>query len=308
MKIVLFGPDGQLGWELRRSLAALGTLIVLPRGGSDASSAAACGDLAQPERLAATLRALRPDVVVNAAAFTAVDLAESQSALAHQINAEAVGVMAQTMAELGGWLLHYSTDYVFDGSGHTSRDESAATAPLNVYGHSKLAGEALIRASGCQHLILRTSWVHSARGGNFARTMLRLAGERDSLNVIADQIGAPTGADLLADVSAHVLRAARLNPALAGTYHAVAAGEVSWFDYARHVIGQAQRHGMTLRCGPDQVQPIASSAYPTPAARPLNSRLNTQKLRSAFGLTLPDWRDGVDRMLAESQGWPAGLR
>ena len=308
MKIVLFGPDGQLGWELRRSLAALGTLIVLPRGGSDAASAAACGDLAQPERLAATLRALRPDVVVNAAAFTAVDLAESQSALAHQINAEAVGMMARTMAELGGWLLHYSTDYVFDGSGHTSRDESAATAPLNVYGHSKLAGEALIRASGCQHLILRTSWVHSARGGNFARTMLRLAGERDRLNVIADQIGAPTGADLLADVSAYVLRAARLNPALAGTYHAVAAGEVSWFDYARHVIGQAQRHGMTLRCGPDQVQPIASSAYPTPAARPLNSRLNTQKLRSAFGLTLPDWRDGVDRMLAESQGWPAGLR
>ena len=308
MKIALFGPDGQLGWELRRSLAALGTLIVLPRGGTGPDSAAACGDLTQPDRLAATLRALRPDVVVNAAAFTAVDLAESQSAQAHRINAEAVGVMAQTMAELGGWLLHYSTDYVFDGSGHLPRDEWAATAPLNVYGRSKLAGEDLIRASGCQHLILRTSWVHSARGGNFARTMLRLAGERDALNVIADQIGAPTGADLLADISAHALRAARLNPALAGTYHAVAAGEVSWYDYARHVIGLAQRQGLTLRCGPDQVKPIASSAYPTPAARPLNSRLNTQKLREAFGLTLPDWRDGVDRMLAESPGWPASPR
>jgi len=296
MKIVLLGPDGQVGWELRRALAPLGELIALGRADSTGTL---CGDLAQPDALAATLRTLRPDVVVNAGAYTAVDKAESDAATAHTVNAEAPGVIAQVMAELGGWLLHYSTDYVFDGDGHQPRDEAAATGPLSVYGHTKLAGEDLIRASGCQHVILRTSWVHAARGGNFARTMLRLAAERDSLNVIDDQVGAPTGADLLADIAAHALRRALVDATVSGTYHAAAAGEVSWCGYARHVIGWAQQRGVALKAGPDAVAAIPTSAYPTPAQRPLNSRLDTTKLQSTFGLSLPDWRLGVDRMLSE---------
>jgi len=296
MKIVLLGPDGQVGWELRRALAPLGELIALGRADSTGTL---CGDLAQPDALAATLRTLRPDVVVNAGAYTAVDKAESDAATAHTVNAEAPGVIAQVMAELGGWLLHYSTDYVFDGGGHQPRDEAAATGPLSVYGHTKLAGEDLIRASGCRHVILRTSWVHAARGGNFARTMLRLAAERDSLNVIDDQVGAPTGADLLADIAAHALRRALVDATVSGTYHAVAAGEVSWCGYARHVIGWAQQRGVALKAGPDAVAAIPTSAYPTPAQRPLNSRLDTTKLQSTFGLSLPDWRLGVHRMLSE---------
>jgi len=298
MKIVLLGPDGQVGWELRRSLAPLGELIALPR--SLGSAPSLCGDLSQPERLADTLRTLRPDVVVNAAAYTAVDKAESEPGLAQRINAQAPGAMALVMAELGGWLLHYSTDYVFDGSGDQPRDEVAPTGPLSIYGHSKLAGEDLIRASGCRHLILRTSWVHAARGGNFARTMLKLAAERDSLRVIDDQFGAPTGAELLADIGAHVLRRASVDTSVSGTYHATAGGEVSWFDYARHVIAWAQQRGVALKCAPQAVEAITTSDYPTPAQRPLNSRLATDKLRQTFRLTLPDWRFGVDRMLSEA--------
>ncbi|MEK8049901.1 dTDP-4-dehydrorhamnose reductase [Ideonella sp. DXS22W] len=292
MHIVLLGPDGQVGWELRRALAPLGQVTALTRADG--------GDLARPAELAAKLRSLKPDAVVNAAAYTAVDKAEGDAALAHTINADAPGAVATVMAELGGWLLHYSTDYVFDGSGDQPRDETAPTGPLSVYGRTKLAGEEAILASGCRHLILRTSWVHAARGGNFARTMLRLAAERDSLNVIDDQIGAPTGADLLADVAAHALRGAVANPSLSGTYHAVAAGETSWCQYARHVIGWARDRGVALKCGPETVNAIPTSAYPTPATRPLNSRLDTHKLRNAFGLRLPDWQAGVERMLAEA--------
>ena len=301
MNIVLLGPDGQVGWELQRALLPLGHVTCLPRNmpGTDW-----CGDLAQPERLAASLRRLQPDVVVNAAAYTAVDKAESEPALAHTINALAVGAMAQVVAERGGWLLHYSTDYVFDGSGDQPRDEAAATGPLSVYGRSKLAGEDLVRASGCQHLILRTSWVHAARGGNFARTMLRLAAERDKLTVIDDQIGAPTGADLLADIGAHALRQARHDATLSGTYHASASGATSWCQYARHVIGWAQSRGVALRCAPEAVQAIPTSSYPTPATRPLNSRLDTAKLQSRFGLALPAWQTGVDRMLLETVTLP----
>jgi dTDP-4-dehydrorhamnose reductase len=297
MKIVLLGPDGQLGWELRRALAPLGELVVLGRGEADG---APCGDLARPAALSATLRALRPDVVVNAAAYTAVDKAESDAQAAHTVNALAPGAVAQLLAQTGGWLLHYSTDYVFDGSGDAPRDESAATGPLSVYGRSKLAGEDLIRASGCRHLILRTSWVHAARGGNFARTMLRLAAERERLTVIDDQIGAPTGADLLADVSAHALRRAVADAAVAGTYHVVAGGETSWCGYARHVLAWAQQRGVALRCGPGAVAAITTHDYPTPAARPLNSRLDTARFRRTFGLALPDWQAGVDRMLGEA--------
>ena len=305
MKIVLLGPDGQVGWELQRALAPLGEVIALPRA---APGSALCGDLAQPERLVASLRSLQPAVVVNAAAYTAVDKAESEPEQARTVNALSVGAVARLMDELGGLLVHYSSDYVFDGSGSQPRDESAPTGPLSVYGQSKLDGEQMIRASGCQHLILRTSWVHAARGGNFARTMLRLAAERDQLTVIADQIGAPTGADLLADITAHALRRVFLqtsgDAAFSGTYHAVAAGAVTWHGYARHVIGWAQQRGLALKCGPDAVLPIATRDYPTPARRPLNSRLATDKLRNAFGLSLPDWQAGVDRMLCIALNLP----
>ncbi len=294
MKILLFGCNGQLGWELQRALAPLGELCAL--GSRDLTLHA---DFSQPEQLAETVRTVRPDAIVNAAAYTAVDKAQSEPELAHRINAEAPAVLAREAAALGAWLLHYSTDYVFDGSGAAARAEDAATGPLNVYGLSKLAGENLIRASGCQHLIMRTSWVYAARGGNFAKTMLRLAGEREQLSVIADQFGAPTGADLLADVSAHALRRVRLAPELAGTYHAVAAGEVNWHGYARFVTDWARQRGVALTALPEQIKAVPTSAYPTPAQRPLNSRLDTRKLRHAFDLTLPPWQQGVERMLTE---------
>lgn len=296
MRMILLGPNGQVGWELRRALAPLGELIALPRD--------AGGDLARPDALAEALRALRPDVVVNAGAYTAVDQAESDADAARTVNALAPGAVARVMADLGGWLVHFSTDYVFDGSGDHARDEAATTGPLSVYGRSKLEGEALIAASGCRHLILRTSWVHAARGGNFARTMLRLAGERERLTVIDDQFGAPTGADLLADVTAHMLRRAGQDASVSGLYHAVAAGEVTWCGYARHVLGWARQRGVPLKAGPDDVTAILTSAYPTPATRPLNSRLDTGKLRHTFGLHLPDWQVGVDRMLAEALNLP----
>lgn len=294
MRIVLFGSRGQLGWELQRALAPLGELTALSTDSRDWPA-----DFRQPESLAETLRGLRPDVVVNAAAYTAVDRAESEADLAHAINATAPGVLAREAATLGATLLHYSTDYVFDGSGDAPRGEDAPVAPINAYGRSKLAGEEAVRASGCRHLILRASWVHAARGGNFAKTMLRLAAERDSLRVVDDQIGAPTGAELLADLSAHALRTLQREPALAGTYHVAAAGETSWHAYACRVIDAAAARGRPLKLASRDIQAVPTRDYPTPAARPLNSRLATTRFRSAFGLTLPPWQQGVDRMLAE---------
>ncbi|MEX8504880.1 dTDP-4-dehydrorhamnose reductase [Leptothrix ochracea] len=301
MKILLLGKGGQVGWELQRALAPLGHVIGLDQDGS-VQHPGLCGDFARPSALAETVRLLRPDVIVNAAAHTAVDKAESEPDLARRINATAPGVLAREAAALGAWLVHYSTDYVFDGAGDQARLESDATGPLNVYGQTKLEGEQLIQASGCQHLILRTSWVYGARGANFAKTMLRLAGERNKLSVIDDQIGAPTGADLLADVTAHALRSAQARPEVSGLYHVVAGGETSWHGYARHVIAWAQTHGHALQAVPESVLPIPTSAYPTPAKRPLNSRLSTQRLQSTFNLTLPPWQPGVERMLAEVLG------
>lgn len=299
MKLLLLGPDGQVGWELRRALAPLGEVIATGR--------AQGADLAQPATLAALVRRVQPQVIVNAAAYTAVDKAETETALAQTINADSPGVLAREAAACGAWLVHYSSDYVFDGGGDQYRDESAPTGPLSVYGQSKLAGETLIRASGCHHLILRTSWVYAARGGNFARTMLRLAGERERLTVVDDQIGAPTGAELLADLTAHLLPAAMARPAVSGTYHACADGETSWCGYARHVVGWARERGHGLRAGPADIAAIPSSAYPVPARRPLNSRLDTRKLRETFGLTLPPWQQGVERMLAEILNLPLHL-
>ena len=294
MKILLFGKNGQVGWELQRSLAPLGELIAL-----DTGSREMCGDFTDPDGLVRTIRAVAPDVIVNAAAYTAVDKAESEPELARAVNALVPAVLA-CEARLGNaWLIHYSTDYVFDGSGNRPWRETDATAPLNVYGATKLEGERLIQAAGCAYLIFRTSWVYGARGGNFAKTMLRLAQERDNLSVIDDQIGAPTGADLLADVTAHAIRVARQRPELSGLYHLVAAGETSWYGYAGFVLDCAQRAGISLKVAPEAIKAVPSSAFSTPAKRPLNSRLDTTKLQHAFDLSLPMWQTGVARMLTE---------
>ena len=294
MKILLFGKNGQLGWELQRSLAPLGQVVAL--GSRDTHLPA---DFLEPERLVDTVRQVQPDVIVNAAAYTAVDRAESERDAAHRVNTQAPGVLAQAAQACGAWMVHFSTDYVFDGSGHRPWREADPTGPLNVYGATKLEGEQRVVQACSRHLVLRTSWVYAARGGNFARTMLRLAQERDHLSVVDDQFGAPTGADLLADVTAHALRAAMARPALAGLYHVVAGGETSWHGYARHVLAAAQARGIALRATPDRVDAVPTSAFPTPARRPPNSRLDTQAFTSAFGLVLPDWRQGVDRMLTE---------
>jgi dTDP-4-dehydrorhamnose reductase len=295
VKILLFGRNGQVGWELQRSLAPLGDVVAL----GSKSEHGLCGDFTDPEGLARTVEAVRPDVIVNAAAHTAVDRAESEPELARAINAVAPGVLAQAARRVGASLVHYSTDYVFDGSGSRAWREEDAPAPLNVYGRSKLEGEQHIAQALPRHLILRTSWVYAARGGNFAKTMLKLAREREQLTVIDDQFGAPTGADLLADVTVHALRALMADAGKAGIYHVAAAGETSWNGYARFVLGQAQERGDTLKAAPDRVLPVPSSAFPTPARRPHNSRLDTAKFRATFGLALPAWQPGVARMLQE---------
>jgi len=298
MRILLLGKGGQVGWELQRSLSPLGELIALDQNSTDF-----CGDFANLAGLADTVRSVRPDIIVNAAAHTAVDKAESEPELARTLNALAPEVLAQEAAKLGAWLVHYSTDYVFDGSGDTPWVETDVPAPLSVYGATKLEGEQLIAAANPRHLIFRTSWVYAARGGNFAKTMLRLAQERERLTVINDQIGAPTGADLLADVTAHAIRQLTQPPAsaeaLAGIYHLVAAGETNWFEYAKHVLAQAQLVQPALQIKANQVDPVPTSAFPTPAKRPHNSRLNTTKLQTTFGLRLPAWQTGVNRLLAE---------
>jgi dTDP-4-dehydrorhamnose reductase len=296
LKILLLGKNGQVGWELQRSLAPLGQVLALDRHSTDF-----CGDLSQPERLAQTVHDWRPDVIVNAAAHTAVDKAESEPDVARCLNATAPAALAQAAAAIGAWLVHYSTDYVFNGQGEQAWRESDATGPLSVYGQTKLEGEQAIVASGCKHLIFRTSWVYAARGGNFAKTMLRLAGERERLTVIDDQHGAPTGADLIADVTAHALVLAMIDPAagLSGIYHLVAAGETSWHGYASHVIAQARQIQPVLTLKVTDIAPVPTSAFPTPAKRPLNSRLSTHKLQQAFGMVLPPWQQGVNRMLAE---------
>ncbi|MES2510087.1 MAG: dTDP-4-dehydrorhamnose reductase [Pseudomonadota bacterium] len=295
MKILLLGAAGQVGWELQRSLAPLGEVVALDR-----RSTGFCGDLSDLSGLADTVHAVRPHAIVNAAAYTAVDKAESDADNAHRVNAEAPGVLAQAAQSVGAWLVHYSTDYVFDGSGTRPWVETDPTGPLSVYGRTKLEGENRIAQNCKDYLVLRTSWVYAARGGNFAKTMLRLAGERERLSVVNDQFGAPTGADLLADVTAHMLRSVWTKAEHArGIYHVAAGGETSWHGYARFVLEQAQKAGRLLKALPDAVDPVPSTAFPAPARRPHNSRLDTDKLGKYFGLQLPDWQVGVARMLAE---------
>lgn len=293
MKILLLGKNGQVGWELQRSLAPLGELIALDR----ASEYGLCGDLIDLEGLRTTIATLKPDVIVNAAAYTAVDKAESEPSLAQLINTQAPELLAQEAAKIGAWLVHYSTDYVFDGSGNNTWDEDDKSNPLNEYGRSKLAGDQAIENSGCKYLILRTSWVYGSKGNNFAKTMLRLASERQTLSVINDQVGAPTSAALLADCTAHALLKAIRNPGLAGLYHLAAAGQTTWYEYAKFVIEQAQIAGKQLQV--TAIKPIGTLDYPTPAKRPNNSKLSTDKFRTTFGLTLPEWQQGVIRMLDE---------
>ena len=295
MKLLLLGKGGQVGWELQRSLAPLGELVALDFDSTDFHA-----DFSRPEQLADTVLKVRPDVIVNAAAHTAVDKAESEPEFARKLNATSPGVVAEAAQQIGALMVHYSTDYVFDGSGSTPWKEDDATGPLSVYGQTKLEGEQLVAQRCAKHLIFRTSWVYAARGGNFAKTMLRLAKERDKLTVIDDQFGAPTGAELLADVTAHAIRATLQDPTKAGLYHAIAGGETTWHGYARFVLGMAQQAGVELKAGPDAVEAVPTSAFPTPAKRPHNSRLDTTKLQTTFGLRLPPWQDGVARMLRET--------
>ncbi|MGQ0708617.1 MAG: dTDP-4-dehydrorhamnose reductase [Rhodoferax sp.] len=300
MTVLLLGAQGQLGWELRRSLAVLGPVVAVARGAMGLEGGWQ-GDLTDVDGLRMALRALRPRIIVNAAAYTAVDKAETERDAAWCVNAQVPAVLAEEATALGAWLLHYSTDYVFDGSGSRPWCEDDATGPLSVYGASKLAGEEAVRQHA-QHLVLRTSWVYAARGQNFAKTMLRLALQRDELRVVDDQWGAPTGADLLADVSAHVLRAV-LRPsegvALAGTYHLAASGETTWHAYAQCVVDSLRASHRAAQCRTQAITAVGSDAFPVAARRPLNSRLDTRKLRETFGLHLPDWRVGVLRMLEE---------
>ena len=297
MKILLFGCSGQVGWELQRSLAVLGEVVALDFDAA-ANPDRLCGDFSKLDGLTDTVRMVAPDVIVNAAAHTAVDRAEAEPELVRTLNALAPGVLSSEARKLGAWLVHYSTDYVFAGNGTKPWREDDATGPLSVYGQTKLEGEHLVAACP-KHLIFRTSWVYAARGGNFAKTMLRLATERDRMTVISDQFGAPTSAELLADVTAHAIRAASARPQLAGLYHCVASGETSWHAYACYVLEQARQLGWVLKVGPAQVASVATAEYPTAAQRPLNSRLDTHKLKAAFELHLPHWQVHVRRMLEE---------
>jgi dTDP-4-dehydrorhamnose reductase len=344
MNILLLGKNGQLGRELQRSLAPLGALTAWGRE---------TADLSLPERLAALVMAAKPDIIVNAAAYTAVDKAESEPAQADRINANAPAALAHAARELGCRLVHYSTDYVFDGLGATPWMEAAPRHPHTAYGASKLAGEQAITASGCDHLIFRTSWVYAKEGGNFAKTMLRLACERDHLSVIDDQVGAPTDAAWLADMTATVITQQAtplymedlptlasnpfvrfadisptaqgqtnttnasdaclvlpcevggmsqsdrgvLRPRASGIFHAANAGEVSWYGYASYLIARARQLGFPIKVAPEAIRAVPSSAFPSPARRPLNSRLDCSKLTTTFGITPPPWQQGIDQLL-----------
>lgn len=292
MNILLFGKTGQVGWELQRSLAPLGNVIAV-----DVHSTEYCGDFSNPEGVAETVRRVKPDVIVNAAAHTAVDKAESERDFAQLLNATSVEAIAKEAEKINAWLIHYSTDYVFPGDGDKPWVETDATAPLNTYGETKLAGEIAVQQYCTRHLIFRTSWVFAGKGNNFAKTMLRLAKDHEELSIINDQFGAPTGAELLADCTAHAIKTALGKPEVVGLYHLVASGTTTWFDYANLVFAEAKKAGLELAV--NKTNPVPTSAYPTPARRPQNSRLNTQKFKNAFGLTLPEWDVGVKRMLAE---------
>ncbi|MDK4549314.1 dTDP-4-dehydrorhamnose reductase [Enterobacter roggenkampii] len=292
MKILLIGKNGQVGWELQRSLSTIGNVIAI-----DYSTENLCGDLRDLEGIARTIHVCKPDIVVNAAAYTAVDKAETNYDLCEVINAQAVKVLAKETSAIGALLVHYSTDYVFDGRGEHFRFEDDATAPLSAYGRTKLSGEEAIRSYNSRHLIFRTSWVYAARGNNFLKTMLKLGCEKEKLSVINDQHGAPTSAELLADCTAIAIRKVIENPTLTGTYHLVASGETTWYDYALKIFEIAIKHGIPLKVS--QVNGIPTEAYPTSAKRPKNSRLSNMKFQNAFDVVIPNWEVNVERTLIE---------
>ena len=293
MKILVTGKDGQVGFELQRALAPLGEIVAVDLADCNLANADAVREL---------VRRIAPDVIVNPAAYTAVDKAESDQATANAVNAQAPAVLGEEAARLGALVVHYSTDYVFNGSKDGAYTETDQPDPQSVYGSTKLAGERALAEANLRHLILRTSWVVGAHGGNFAKTMLRLAAEREELSVVADQFGAPTSAALLADLTAQLVRQYLREGADGfpyGTYHVAASGETNWCDYARFVIGEALAAGKVLKVGPNAVMPLTTAQYPTPAKRPANSRLDTSHFRSTFGLRLPPWQEGVHHVLQQ---------
>ncbi|MDE0157254.1 MAG: dTDP-4-dehydrorhamnose reductase [Gammaproteobacteria bacterium] len=297
MKILLFGANGQVGWELQRSLAYLGSVQACDRHSAD---------LEQPRAVRAAIRDGRPDVIVNAAAYTAVDKAESEPDKAERVNAKAVELLANEARRLDTWLLHYSTDYVFDGEKPGLYSETDQPNPLNTYGRTKLQGEEALRDSGCRHLVFRTSWVYSARGSNFVKTILRLAGEKDRLDVVADQTGAPTSAQFIADVSAtclhYVLRDDEFGEQAAGTFHLTADGATSWHGFARYLLDELRSLNNEWRLQSNHVYPVTTAQYKTAAKRPLNSRLDTQKLTRTFGICPPAWQFHAHRLITELGG------
>jgi dTDP-4-dehydrorhamnose reductase len=314
--ILLTGKNGQVGWELQRTIAPLGNVIAVGREEMD---------LADPDSIRRVIREIKPSLIINAAAYTAVDKAEEEPELAMAVNGTAVGVLAEEAKKRNALFIHYSTDYIFDGTKPTPYTEEDAPNPINAYGRSKLAGEEAIKQTDCEHIIFRTSWVYAARGNNFLKTMLRLAREQDELKAVADQFGAPTSAELIADVTALTLYRINANPMqesplplkegwgegfnqivankLSDTYHLVASGETSWHGYSQLVLETAIKNGHNLRISPDQVIPIKTADYPLPAKRPANSTLDTIKLCQTFGVTLPPWEFHIKRAVAEIVGW-----
>ena len=295
MKILIVGARGQVGWELRRSLQGLGEVVAADRRTLD---------LGEPDSLAARVRDLAPQVIVNAGAYTAVDRAEQEEALATRVNGDSVGALAGVARELGALFIHYSTDYVFDGSGTGRYAESAPTQPINAYGRSKLAGEQATAAAGGDWLVFRTTWVYASRGANFARTILRLAGERERLSIVADQVGAPTSARFLADATALVIARAQIERAQgrfeSGLFNLAAGGETSWHGFAQALVDGARQRGASLKVG--EITGIPAADYPTPARRPANSRLDLSRLGQRFGIHPADWTVGVGLVLDELYG------
>ena len=294
MRLLVTGATGQVGWEATRSLMPLGDVVAIDR--------TRC-DFTQPETLAQVIHDVRPEVIVNAAAYTAVDKAEKEEELATIVNGMAVRVLAEAAKKTGALFIHYSTDYVFDGAKSEPYIEVDAPNPINAYGRSKLAGEAAIRTAGCDHIVLRTTWVYAARGQNFVKTILRLAREREELNIVADQFGAPTSARTIADATAHIIRQAQqermAGKFASGTYHITAAGATSWHGFTEAIVQSASRHSLLDPNRIPKINPIPTSAYPLPAARPTNSRLDCQRLRSRFNIALPDWRQALECVVQE---------
>ncbi|WP_338804096.1 dTDP-4-dehydrorhamnose reductase [Xenorhabdus griffiniae] len=292
MRILLFGKNGQVGWELQRALAPLGEVFAL-----SSTSKEYHADFLKPEKLSDTILQINPNIIVNATAYTAVDKAESDKDSAQKINSDSVAILAKTAQDIGAWFIHYSTDYVFNGSGEIAWQENDTPDPLNIYGETKLAGENAIINSCNNYLIFRTSWVYASKGSNFAKTMLNLGKKHSQLSIINDQFGAPTSAELIADCTAHAIRFVLENPNVAGLYHLTASGTTTWYAYAKLVFDEARKHHVDLKI--KNIIPITTAEYPLPAKRPNNSRLNTNKFEKTFGLKLPDWKMGIIRMINE---------